>query len=244
MKNPGPAVTMTEISSSTNPQFKKWKSLLASKGIKSGGLFILSGEKLIKEFLKKPNLEIEAELTTKNQQPLTKAKHYILEKNLFNELDEIGTGHNLLILKTPKLKSWNENSKAQLSVFLPLGDPTNLGAALRSCEAFGVSEVILLKESANPFLPKAIKASSGSILRVNLFTASELPKDLIVLDMQGTALADFSWPKSAKLLVGEEGPGVKNIKAETKIMIPTQGVESLNATVALSVALYAWRMKV
>jgi len=238
---------ITEITSSTNPQMKIWRSLLSSKGIKKEGLFILSGEKLILEFLKNPKLEIDCELVTKNQTPLDHPHpKFLLSSELFQELDEVGTGFNLLVIKTPSIKTWDENSKAKMTLFLPLGDPANLGAAIRSAEAFLVEEIVLLQQAAHPFLPKAIKASGGSVLRANLFkgpSLQDLNPSLITLDQSGISLVDFQWPEQSRLLVGEEGPGLSNFQSKIKVTIPTQGVESLNATVALSIALYDWKIK-
>ena len=127
-----------------------------------------------------------------------------------------------------------------------MGDPLNLGAILRSAEAFGASRVILLEEAANPFLPKAIKASAGSSLRIAMEkgpSLGALSGEFIALDLEGTSLPDFRWPANPRLLVGEEGPGLRGLSSAVclqKISIPVHGVESLNAGVATSIALYSF----
>lgn len=232
-----------KIESASNDTFRMFSSLTISKGLKKEGLFILSGEKIIHEFLKKPNLKIAYELVTEKLSPLTSAKITLLSQELFNELDVVGTHFNLLVLEQPKIEKLEALTKPKgFEVVLPVGDPSNLGALLRSCEAFGVDKVILTAEAANPFLPKAVKASAGSILRLQLFKGPalfEIPSDCIALESGGIPLSDFKWPKDCRLVVGEEGPGLKNLKYETKISIPTLGVESLNAVVAASIALYS-----
>jgi TrmH family RNA methyltransferase len=261
---------MNPIESRTNDKFKTWQSLLSSKGIKKEGLFLLSGERLVHEFMKNPNLEISAELIPKNRvlqmsEPdgsvgmssaqttrdgspisiaLTKDRRsiFVLSAELFKELDELGTHYNILVLKTPEIKKWtSETAAGALEVFCPLGDPTNVGALIRSCEAFGATSVILTEEAANPYLPKSVKSSAGSVLRTPILRGpklAELPADLITLAEDGKSLPDFQWPPKTRLLVGEEGHGLKSYTGKNRIHIPIKGVESLNATVAASIALY------
>lgn len=244
---------MIEITSSSNSLFKTLSSLTTSKGIKKENLFILSGKALIKEFLANPNFEIVYELITADLSPLTnpkKVKQTHISSVLFKELDVLGTGYNLLVLKLPNLSSWLTNGSSHgLSVLCPLGDPSNLGALARSAEAFGAHHFILLKEASHPFLPKALKASAGSLLRLSLSFGpsiedlSELGlKNLVTLDLNGENLTDFRWHKNTFLLVGEEGQGLpKKLKAQ-RLKVPIQKVESLNATVAASIALYSYSL--
>ncbi len=253
---------MNPIESRSNDKFKIWQSLNSSKGIKKEGLFLLCGEKLVHEYLRLPSLEFSVELVPRGKVPLSKDRKNIFElpKELFAEIDELGTHHNIFVLKTPTIPLWTpepaEPTKndslepspknfdlraAFLEVFCPLGDPTNVGAILRNAEGFGANAVILTEEAANPFLPKAVKASAGSVLRVPLKkgpSLAYLPKGLIVLDSKGTPLQKFQWPKRTQLLVGEEGPGLANYSGGISVSIPTLGVESLNASVAVGIALY------
>lgn len=240
---------MTPITSSANSQFKTWKSLLSSKGIKKEGLFLLSGEKLIREFAREGSkLAVRAELVRTGFDSLTQAPAFELSADLFRELDELGTGHSLLVVETPEIPAWDPDSRARgLEVFCPLGDPQNVGAVLRSAEAFGVSKVVLLQEAANPFLPKAIKASGGSALRMQIEKGpalAELSGSFHALELEGRALPKHQWSENARLLIGEEGPGLAGVSAKARIdalSIPTQGVESLNAGVAASIAFFHYR---
>lgn len=242
---------MLKIESAQNDTFKRLFSLTGSKGLKKEGLFLLSGEKLIREFLKKPYLDIVYEVIGPHHKPLQNdaSKQLQFSSELFAELDVLGTHFNILVLKQPEITAI-ENIDTYvpqgIEVVMPIGDPGNLGALIRSCEAFGVPRVILSLEAAHPFLPKAVKASAGSVMRVRLSHGPALkafPSNCIALDMDGIAIDDFTWPKSGLLVVGEEGPGLRDSKGGGKsqftkhIRIPTQGVESLNVVVAASIAL-------
>ncbi len=248
------------ISSASNPKFKIWESLLTAKGIKKEKLFLFSGEKLVREYLRSPHPEIVSEILPSGLAPLTqssaKKETFELPTQLFHQLDVLGTNYNIFVLKTPDIPFWEPEDNLHLSsvsscleIFCPLGDPSNLGSCLRNAEAFGANAVILTAESANPFLPKSVKASAGSVLRVPLRrgpSLAELPKGLIVLDTQGTPLHQFNWPPQTRLLVGEEGLGTSayfsnyssNKEKGISVRIPILGVESLNSSVAVGIALY------
>ncbi len=240
---------MLEISSTSNALYRRFLSLLESKGLKKEKLFILSGRNLVQECLKDQKLQIQSEIFMEGMTPSTPPKlHVKLSKALFEELDVLGTKSPMLVIEQPEIPAWDFSKTPKgLHLLAPLGDPSNLGALLRSAEAFGIENVILLQESANPFLPKALKASAGSITRLKLWKGPAI-KDLdahpvVALDLKGEALAKFQWPTSGYLLVGEEGAGLPEIPRLKKISIPIQGVESLNATVAASLALYDFRLK-
>jgi TrmH family RNA methyltransferase len=178
---------------------------------------------------------------------------YELPPPLFRELDLLGTHFNLLIVEQAPQPAWKmEESPSGLEIISPLGDPSNLGALLRTATAFGVRRVILTRESAHPFHPKCIKASAGTVFHIPLFRAGPLSEVLAVpmpglhaLDLDGTSLAEYAWPRDARLVIGEEGPGLPKTKHLAKILslpLPPE-VESLNATVAASLAIYSYRLQ-
>ncbi|MGZ3773401.1 MAG: TrmH family RNA methyltransferase [Pseudobdellovibrionaceae bacterium] len=246
---------MIEISSKSNDHFKRWADLSSSRGIKKHGEFILMGEKLIHEFLKNPHFTVKAEIIFDGLHSVTSTAEKLkgqrvsvfkLPKTLFNEIDVVGTHYNLLILETKEIADLKETSPQGLEVISPLGDPSNLGALARSALAFGASKMILTEESCNPFHPKAIKASAGALLKLPLYRVGKFA-DLVAgndqiyaLDMKGENVALFNWPKNIRLAIGEEGPGFSNIKGLKRLSIATQGVESLNATIAASIAFFSY----
>lgn len=282
-----------EISSSQNSLYKQFKSLTESKGLKKEGLCLLSGKKLIQEFLlqqarslkplkivgeicspkneaiKLPSeqkTEFALNAQTKNilnytnsftiDELLKNIPQYIFSSDLFKTLDMVGTDHNVLIVQQPEVPTFNftnTKSNSSLSLLCPLGDPNNLGAIIRSAEAFGIEQVILLQEAAHPFLPKTIKSSAGSVFRMPLFKGPSIRElsgiqkinknSIIVLDLDGENLPSFQWPKNSFLLIGEEGPGAPSDLTATRLNIPTKHVESLNAMVAASVAMYDYSQK-
>ncbi len=135
-----------------------------------------------------------------------------------------------------------------------IGDPGNLGALVRSAAAFGVSAVVALDGTVDPWNPKAVRASAGSIARVTMLRASwpeidgwrsSRHLDVLVADRGGEPpeLPGRGWV----LVVGSEPRGARAevlAAASHRIAIPMSGgIDSLNAAVAGSILMYALTRK-
>ena len=175
---------------------------------------------------------------------------YALSTPFFEKIDLFGTGAPVLVCQAPPFPSADlESPPRGLEILCPFGDPANVGALIRTAVAMGVKRVILLKEAAHPYHPKAIRAASGTMFKISLMQGPSIrnlpePATWVTLDSQGESLLAFRWPKDIRLLVGEEGPGLPPIISSTRLAIPMTGsVESLNAVVATGMALYAYRMQ-
>ncbi len=135
-----------------------------------------------------------------------------------------------------------------------LQDPQNFGALLRTAEAVGVHGVIIPLARAVGVTPAVVNASSGAtehlcIAQSNLSQAIDALKDsdvwMVGLDQQGEPMSestDRHLHGSVGLVVGSEGEGLHQLtkkKCDILLRLPMRGqVESLNAAVAGSVALY------
>ncbi len=234
------------IESSQNKVYKKLLSLTKSKGIKEHNQSIVSGEKITSEMarLSQPASFwiLEEDMTA----PLKGSKKdIILSKKLFKTLDVCGTKKPLLCVDVPKVQNMNLINSKDPTLYVALSDPTNLGALIRTCAAFEWKQIVLLKEAANPFLPKAIRAASGTSFTASFYAGPSI-KDLadpeiIALDMDGKNLKKSDIHKNLKLLVGEEGQGVPSTFPGQRFQIPISNkVESLNATIAASLLVYEW----
>ncbi len=235
------------ISSRSNDQFKLWLSLLSSSGLKKTERFLLSGERWTKEVVKTHRSLFETALLlegTPSEQALG-VPFVTLSKDLFRELDVFKTKSALFVGQTPEIPEAHLGSSLPSSELLTaLGDPSNLGALLRSAEAFGLSSIVLLKESAHPFHPKCLRASAGSALRLRFFRGPSIQdlsstSHLVALDLNGPSLKNFAWPTNFRLLVGQEGLGIpKNLSCQRVHISMDPSVESLNGAIAASIAAY------
>jgi TrmH family RNA methyltransferase len=117
-------------------------------------------------------------------------------------------------------------------------DPGNVGTIVRLAAAFDAAGVLLLPGCADPFGPKAIRASAGAILHVPIASAASLDGNLFATSMDGAAVDPPA--RDAILVFGNEGSGVsKEVLARAKrIAIPmTNRVESLNVASAAAILL-------
>ena len=190
-----------------------------------------------------------------SQFPTTSISYLSLESELFASLDVAGTHYPILVVQKPELPEIDLRLPPDgLEILCALGDPSNVGALLRSAAAFSAKKIVLLKECASPFHPKAIRAASATTLLVplaqgpsirdlNNFNSANEETSIVALDMSGLPMDQFSWPTSVRILVGEEGLGVPKDLHTQRISIPIHSeVESLNAVIATSLALYSYRL--
>jgi TrmH family RNA methyltransferase len=123
-------------------------------------------------------------------------------------------------------------------------DPGNVGAVLRSAQAFGAASVALGGGSADPFGPKAVRASMGAVFGVPLARAGDsaaaLPGRTVALVAdRGRPLRELTLA-DATLIVGAERDGLPEdmvAAADEVARIPIVS-HSLNAAMAATVALY------
>ena len=242
------------ISSSQNAHVKRWVALQEARGIERFRQCLVSGEKVVRETLVQHPAEC-VELIHCAGTPVlfsipAHVKIYALSAPLFEKIDLFGTGAPILVCEAPPFPSANLEARPQgLEILCPLGDPANVGALLRTTAAMGVERIILLKESAHPYHPKAIRAASGTMFKMSLLQGPSIrdlpePATWVTLDTQGESLPAFRWPKDVRLLVGEEGPGLPPITSGMRLAVPmSDSVESLNAVVAAGMALYAYRVQ-
>ena len=124
-----------------------------------------------------------------------------------------------------------------------VNDPGNVGTALRSALAFGAASVALGPGSADPYGPKAVRASMGALFEVPVARVrdiAELPgRKVALVAREGTPL-DAIEPGDVTLVVGAEReglPGAVVAACDEVAHIPIRS-ESLNAGMAATVALY------
>jgi TrmH family RNA methyltransferase len=107
---------------------------------------------------------------------------------------------------------WAPAPTGPLCVYLHgVGDPGNVGAVLRSAHAFGASSVALGPGSADPFGPKAVRASMGAVFAVPLARADDLAalpgQKLALVARAGVPLSEL-WPSTTTRSVrGVDVPG-------------------------------------
>jgi TrmH family RNA methyltransferase len=137
-------------------------------------------------------------------------------------------------------------------------DPGNVGTILRSAEAFGATGAVVTRGAADPWSPKAVRASAGSALRLPLLRGMSMPVLLAQLRVSKIKIVassscasnaasevEHTQPalrESVAIFIGNEGAGLAHeveSAADQHFTIPmARTVESLNAGIAASIILY------
>lgn len=236
-------------------EIKYIQSLAHKKFRETERLFVVEGMKMVEELIAENPSSIKRLYAVDHW---AKQHATSLHKSINVQVVEQFELEKMSGLKSPDgLIALVEMPSLQLSAFVPKGitvvldhiqDPGNLGTIIRSCDWFGIENLVCSIDTADAFNPKVVQSAKGSLLRVNIFYAdlkvfftahSHHPVYAAVLDGQPIYDVDFNF--SCMLLIGNESKGISpEIRsfATHHITIPRKGrADSLNAGVATSIIL-------
>lgn len=132
-------------------------------------------------------------------------------------------------------------------------DPGNVGTLIRSAVAFGFSGIVMDRNSADPFSPKAVHSSAGSVLVPWILRDDNLMDVIFNLksdgfkvfatDLKGNMEKQFDKTEKLALVMGNEGNGISDEIRNSadvlfKIPMDSKAVESLNVGAAGAVAMF------
>jgi RNA methyltransferase, TrmH family len=215
------------ITSPDNEKLKTIRKLRQKSWRRKLGLFVAEGEDLVgaaaaadwpAEFELRAGADVEPELLA--------------------EVSALGSGSRVIGVYRQR---WSE-PHGGLSVYLHgVEDPGNVGTVIRSAHALADGPVILGPGCADPFSPKAVRASMGSLFArppARVGDAAELPGRLLPLDAHASAtLHEARLEAPVVLCLGAERAGLPAELAAEAVRIPV-ATDSLNVAMAATVALY------
>jgi len=186
-----------------------------------------------------------------------------LERVPRSRLDTLGSGHQGVALEVNGYSYYDlqdilvsvksSSEPAFLLILDVLQDPQNLGTLLRTAECVGVHGVLLPLRQTATVTPAVVNASSGAcehlrISQVNLAQAIGSLKEFgiwvvgLETGQQAESLEQVRLNGPLALVVGSEGKGMRSLirdSCDVLVRLPMRGrIESLNAAVAGSIALY------
>ncbi len=153
----------------------------------------------------------------------------------------------------PGSAAWAPDAAALVVVLVDVRDPGNAGTVLRAADASGTAAVVFAGESVDPYNPKTVRASAGSLFHVPLSVrpdalalAEELSaagfRTLATVVRGGSDYAELDWSVPSALFLGNESAGLDaTLCAATSgaLSIPMAGrAESLNVGVAGAVVCF------
>ncbi len=250
------------IVSKTNARVKALRSAFSGRASQHGELIGIEGVRMLMEAVKS---QVQVDMIYIREgaedlvhilppEVLNAAPLAILRGDVFDE--SLDTQHPQPIAATCEIPQPREpvleQDEGVVLVLDGLQDPGNVGTLIRSAEAFAVRQVFLTPGTANPWSPKVLRASAGSVFRAPLVRAplAEIKRMAIELDMPllgavaqsagANIVTGSDLRPPCALMIGNEGNGLSAEAlrlADALLYIPCL-TESLNAAVAGSVLLY------
>jgi TrmH family RNA methyltransferase len=222
------------ITSPHNPSLKALRKLQRTRERTLTGRFVAEGEDLLAAADAAGWTALERYCAAGSGLPGTEVEGEVLAS-----VSSLGSGTRTLAAYEQR---WATPVGPLCVCLMGVGDPGNLGAVLRSALAFGAASVALGPGCADPFGPKAVRASMGAIFEVPIARiegVSDLPGEKVAL-VAGAGEVLAGPLDGVTLVVGAEREGLSDetiAACDRTNHIPIAS-ESLNVAMAATVALY------
>ncbi|MCS7264084.1 MAG: RNA methyltransferase [Armatimonadetes bacterium] len=257
------------ITSRQNELYRFLKALTEPQTRKKQGAFLIEGATFVSELLEdksRPILTIvltpEFAETERGKEIIAKAQQkrisiMLMSNALFKEIASSETPQGVLAaIRQPQreqIEQLKVPSSAKVVVLEGLQDPSNVGAIIRIADAIGALAVIYTKGTADPYAPKSVRASAGSLIHVPVLEVSSVKEAVDWLKaksfqivgttpQEGTSIYKAKFADKVAVLIGNEARGLSEEAkraSDLLVTIPMIGkVSSLNAAVAAGVLLY------
>ena len=252
-----------EITSKDNSLIKLVCELQRSSKVRDDySLFVLEGLRICKDAfsngIKFDKLIVSHTALEKYSEDIIKFSEISNEKilipdSLFKKISETMSPQGIISVAQKPKKTEIDFKKGRFIGLENLQDPSNLGAIARTAEALGVSGIIMSKNCCDPYSPKSLRASMGTLLRLPLIITENFAEDIkdfslvsyaCVVNSSALSINDVNFNDGCVVIIGNEANGLteETVKSsDFEVTIPMKGkAESLNASVAASIA--AWEM--
>ena len=248
---------MERIASPRNERLSRARRLLAGRRARASlGLFVTEGEDLLAAALAAGVDPVDVLVDEEAPPAGVDLERFGRRAALAPRalLAPIGTlGHAARVIATFRVHDLPRQPAEPPAVALELhgvGDPGNIGTLVRSVGALGPGVVRLGSGCADPFGPKALRASMGAVFAVPLGpvdAAPTGPSRRVALDGRGGPLQDAALDGPVTFLLGAERDGLPGEVLDTADLvcrIPQESaVDSLNVAMAGTVALWEARRR-
>jgi len=262
------------LSTASNRQQTLLRKLNRKKYRYKERLFLLEGARAVKQVIANQEIKIRTLFFDKSQHYWEQAdwrrtadelEVATLSEELFMEVSDTDTPQGVLALCKMPSEVTAEELAEQSGLIIALDglqDPGNLGTIIRTAGWFGISGIISGKGTVDMFHPKVVRGAAGATGSIPFMNA-ELSEvfdtlerenwQIFLLDAgpQSQPLHKISSIKKGVIVVGNEGHGIRDElltgnRNSVQISSPVdqQNVESLNAAIAASIALYDLSKKI
>jgi len=243
---------MKQIQSRQNPEIIAVAKLADAKERVSQDMFIAEGLRtcsaLIESRLKLVQIYALESQAQQAKSIAPENKITLIPKPVLEKISQTSTPSGIVgVFRLPQ--QYHLSQLQNGIVMAQINDPGNMGTLIRTCAALSLKSVVVV-EGCDPWSPKVVQATAGTIGLVDIYRVSwqELVDNkgslnLCALVVDGGKQPSEITAKNTLLVVGNEAHGIPAPWIEdctSSMTLPMQGnVESLNAAVAGSIALYA-----
>jgi TrmH family RNA methyltransferase len=238
----------------------KWyKRLATKKGRRESGFFLVEGERTVRQVIAShPDMVLEIVTSGEPSPSYRTYTTHVLDERRFRSISQTKTPQGTLAVVRLPREAYSSILPANLGIALLLlediQDPGNVGTLIRTAAAFDFSGIILTPKCADPFSPKSVQATAGSVLSVWLRRTNRYLELVEVLKNKGFSLAaaDLNGLEDATMLcrrnklvlaLGNEASGLSNAliaaaDSRFKIPIARRKAESLNVAACGAICMY------
>jgi TrmH family RNA methyltransferase len=262
------------ITSRSNPKIKDIRLLKQARHRDARGEYFVEGVRLMEEALRRPSAlrkvvyspRVEEsprgmDLLSNARRATGHAEWLYASDEVLGSISDTQSHQGILAVLAKEEHGWEDLTGREGVILLlwELQDPGNLGTIFRAAEAGGSAGLVLSRGSVDPYSPKVLRASMGSLFRLPFLADQDLPSRMESLRKKGrrvwaaagsggTSLwkADLSGPSA--VILGQEAGGIPEelLKAADGVltipMVPP--TESLNVALAAGLVVYeAFRQK-
>lgn len=247
----------------SNKQIKLLRKLNQKKYREEYSLFIIEGERGVEQAISNKSLVIRHIFIVAAKYDRFGGLYpdaFVVEGTVFQEVAGTDTPQGIMaVCEMPTSESLPEiiNKSGVILAIDRIQDPGNMGTIIRTASWFGIKAFILEKGTVDVYNPKIVRSTVGSIGELSIITG-DLGEILDELENSGWHSAfldgnegaipinEFNKPDKLIITVGNEAQGVNtNLFAQNRSRLKIQHpgkstpVESLNAAIAVGIALYA-----
>jgi TrmH family RNA methyltransferase len=208
------------ITSKDNEQLKTIRKLHDRSWRDKLGLFVAEGEDLV-------DAAWEPEFVLRAGEDV--------EPGLLDEVSTLGSGTRVIGVYP---QHWSEPG-GRLSVYLHgVGDPGNVGTIIRTAHALADGPVVLGPGCADPWSPKAVRASMGSVFALPPARGEPIGNRVALDPGASRELREVAVEPPVVICLGAEREGLPAGVGGEPARIALEGPESLNVAAAAAIALY------
>ncbi len=181
-------------------------------------------------------------------------KHFV-SAQVYEKLAYRGTSEGIIGIYKAKefnLKEYQPKENASVIVVESMEKPGNLGAILRSCEAFGIDALIVTDTKVDFYNPNVLRSSVGCFFGMNVFSATNEETLAFLQENQFKIFTTFmdesaediykkNFNKKSALFFGTEHSGLSDfwLNKGENILVPMSGtIDSLNLSNAVAITCY------